>query len=184
MDNSKNTLWVAGVVLLTAAAMWFFVAQPQQRIDAEEVERSLISGIELFENNNYDEAIETLQRVPPGSAQESSARYYEGSAYMMLGDFDLAIEKLQEAQARTPMDPGVLFALGVASYKIGNIKLAKGYFSSVLEINPMDEKEQELWEQARGLVDIMAMLDRDPDSVAPPQAHGTSASDDEGGAGN
>lgn len=180
MDNSKNALWAAGVVLLIAAAMWFLVMQPHERIDEDAAARALRVGIELFDQEEFDEAIEVLQGVPAGSGSESMARYYEGSAHMMRGDFETAIAKLQEAQARTPMDPGVLFALGVASYKIGNIKLAKGYFSAVLKINPMDEQEQKLWEQAKGLVDIMARLDRDPESVEPPSAHGAAPEDDSG----
>ena len=167
----------AGAALALSAALWLFVGQSNPTIDESQIERSLVSGIALFKDKKYNEAIEALQRVPPGSPQESTARYYEGSAHMMLGDFESAIQKLQQAQARVPKDPGTLFALGVASYKLGNIKLAKGYFTSVLEIDPMDEQEQELWEQAAGLIDIMARLDREPESVAPPKAHGISAPD-------
>ena len=36
---------------------------------------------------------------------------------------------------------------------MGNLKLARGYFASVLAINPNDE-------QAKGLMDIMAKLER------------------------
>lgn len=177
MENWKNTLLVAGAALTICAVIWFLVAQSQ--FDEKEAEHSLSAGIELFEQDKFSEAIESLQAVPAGSAKESLARYYEGSAYMMLGDMDTAIEKLQLAQARTPQDPGVLFALGVASYKSGNIPLARAYFSSVLEINPMDDRERELWEQARGLVDIMASVERrqaDGEIIAPP-AHDVSGHD-------
>lgn len=174
MGNWKNAISMAGVALLVGGVLWFVAMQPHDSINEEEAARYLAAGIELFEQERFDEAIAALQGVPAGSTRQSKALYYEGSAYMMLRDHDTAIEKLQEAQALTPMDPPILFALGVASYKIGNIKLARGYFNSVLAINPMDEHEQELWEQARGLVDIMARLDRDPDSVAPPRVHGAS----------
>ncbi len=179
MENWKNVLLATGAALAICAVAWFLVAQSQRQVDETKAESALNAGIELFEQDRFSEAIKSLRAVPAGSAKESLARYYEGSAYMMLGDMDTAIEKLQEAQARTPQDPGVLFALGVASYKSGNIPLARGYFSSVLEINPMDDRERELWEQARGLVDIMASVERrqaDGEIIAPP-AHDVSRHD-------
>ena len=195
MDNWKKALSVAGVALLAGGVLWFAAMQTDGRIDEKEAARSLAAGIELFDQDKFDEAIAALREVPAGSEKASKALYYEGSAHMMLNDFDASIDRLQRAQALTPMDPPILFALGVASYKIGNIKLAKGYFNSVLAINPMDENEQALWEQARGLVDIMARLDRDPGSVSPPGVHGAAAqessptestaiADDEAGASN
>lgn len=175
MDSKKNTVIAgAGLLAVIAVVLWLAVGPTNWQIDEQQAERALSSGISLFDQDKFKEAIEVLQQVPAGSVQESRARYYEGSAHMMLGDYETAIEKLQEAQGRTPSDPPTLFALGVASYKLGNIKLARGYFNSVLAINPMDEHEQDLWDQARGLVDIMARLDRDPDSVAPPRSHGAS----------
>ena len=54
------------------------------------------------------------------------------------------------------MNPGeadIPFALGVAYFKLGNLALAKGYFASVVEIDPGHE-------EARGLVDAMANLER------------------------
>jgi tetratricopeptide (TPR) repeat protein len=176
VDNNKRTVIVgAGLLAVIAVVLWLAVGPTHWEIDEQQAERSLQSGISLFDQDKFKEAIEVLQQVPAGSVQESRARYYEGSAHMMLGDYETAIEKLQEAQGRTPSDPPTLFALGVASYKLGNIKLARGYFNSVLAINPMDKHEQDLWDQARGLVDIMARLDRDPGSVAPPGVHGASA---------
>ena len=78
---------------------------------------------------------------------------------------DLAIGtgSLQQGLALDARDTGALYALGVASYKLGNLKLAKGYFAAVLEINSDDE-------QAIGLMDIMASLERasaaEPDEEA------------------
>jgi tetratricopeptide (TPR) repeat protein len=169
VENWRNTLLLVGAALAISVVVWILVAQSQRQVDETQAESALSAGIELFQKNRFSEAIELLQAVPAGSAKESLARYYEGSAYMMLGDTDKAIEKLQLAQARTPLDPRVLFALGVASYN----------FSSVLEINPMDDRERELWEQARGLVDIMASVERrqaDGEIIAPP-AHDVSGHD-------
>lgn len=85
--------------------------------------------------------------------QEAKALYDQGAEYIQLKDFESAVEILEQAHVLNPEDAGTLYALGVAYYKLGNVKLAKAYFTSVLEINPNDE-------QAKGLVDIMAGLER------------------------
>lgn len=85
--------------------------------------------------------------------QEAKALYDQGAEYIQLKDFESAVEILGQAHVLNPEDAGTLYALGVAYYKLGNVKLAKAYFTSVLEINPNDE-------QAKGLMDIMARLER------------------------
>jgi tetratricopeptide (TPR) repeat protein len=91
------------------------------------------------------------QQSDPG--QEAKALYDQGAEYIKRKDFESAVEILGQAHVLNPDDAGTLYALGVAYYKLGNVKLAKAYFTSVLEINPNDE-------QAKGLVDIMAGLER------------------------
>ena len=85
--------------------------------------------------------------------QEAKALYDQGAEYIQLKDFESAVETLGQAHFLNPQDAGTLYALGVAYYKLGNVKLAKAYFTSVLELNPNDE-------QAKGLMDIMARLER------------------------
>jgi Flp pilus assembly protein TadD len=76
----------------------------------------------------------------------------------MLKDYVTATERLERSLALAPRDTGTLYALGVASFKLGNLKLARGYFASILEINPNDE-------QAKGLMDIMANLERQTEAA-------------------
>ena len=98
-------------------------------------------------------ALEVLPQVPAGSQEEAKALYYQGSSHMMLKDYEAAVASLDRALALNNRDVGTLYALGVAWFKLGNVNLAKGYFAAVLEINPDDE-------QAKGLMDIMAGLER------------------------
>ena len=60
---------------------------------------------------------------------------------------------LEQALALNTQDTGILYALGVVYYKLGNLKLSKSYFASVLEINPEDQ-------HAKGLMDIVTKLQR------------------------
>lgn len=156
----------ASAIAIACAALWFLVLQPDQQKNRVQAEQLLVSGINLFNEKKYDQAIETLQRIPPSSAHESKALYYLGSAHMMLKNFESAVKHLDQALALDAKDSSILYALGVTYYKLGHIKLAKGYFASVLEINPDDQ-------QAKGLMDIMARLERR--STAKQESEQTSA---------
>lgn len=161
LDKSKIIL-VSGVgaILILPVLIWFFIVQPNQQTNALQAEELLASGITLFNEKKYNKALETLQRIPPGSAQEAKARYYQGSAYILLKDFESAAENLEAALVLSSNDAGILYGLGVVYYKLGNLKLSRSYFASVLEINPDDQ-------HAKGLMDILAKLERQ--SLAKPE---------------
>ena len=158
MDKLKIILVSsAGALLILSVALWFLVLQPDQQNVALQTGELLAAGVKSYNQKKYNEALETLQQIPSGSMQEPKVRYYQGSAYMMLKDYESAVIHLEQALTLNNKDIGILYALGVAYFKLGNLKLAKGYFASVLEINPNDE-------QAKGLMDIMAKLERNPGS--------------------
>ena len=92
------------------------------------------------------------------SREEARVLYDQGSEHIKLKDYESALESLEQAHVLNPEDTGTLFALGVVYYKLGNLKLAKSYFASVLEINPNDE-------QAKGLMDMMAKLERQTEAA-------------------
>lgn len=174
MSKWSISLAAGAAILIFYAVLAVLLDGPDQVVDARQAGPALQSGIDLFNQKRYDEAIESLRQVPRGSKHESTAKYYEGSAQLMLKNDDAAVATLQEALLLAPDDPQILYALGVASFKLGNVKLAKGYFASVLDIAPRDERDEELHKQARGLMDKMAILERRDDggqSVVPP-AHG------------
>ena len=144
----------AGALLLLAGVLGFFVLQPDPEPVSYSATELLADGIGHFERKEYDLALEVLQQVPDDLPQSAQARYYEGSSHLMLRDNEAAVASLESALALEPRNTGVLYALGVAYYKLGNLAVAKGYFGAVLEINPNDE-------QAKGLMDIMAKLERE-----------------------
>jgi len=150
-----------GALLVLAVALWFLVLQPNQQKEAKQAELWLASGINLFNEKKFNETLDTLARIPSGTAEEAQVRYYQGSAFVMLKDYESAVDYLGQAHRLNSQDTGTLYALGVAYFKLGKLKLAKSYFASVLEINPKDE-------QAKGLLDIMARLERN--SVARPES--------------
>ena len=171
---NKWKIPLAAAALIMSVAMYLFIVNPGQQIDAKQAGQALRSGIDMFGQRQYEEAIETLRQVPQGSSHEARAKYYEGSAQLMLRNLDAAVDTLQQALLLAPEDAEILYALGVVSFKLGNVKLAKGYFASVLNIDPTNERERELHKQAKGLMNTMASVERRQDegqTVVPP-AHG------------
>lgn len=122
---------------------------PEEAVPAATLEQ----GIELFDQKKYPEALAALQALTAAGSENWRAWYYLGSTQMMLKDYPAAAEALERSLALRPQDPGTLYALGVAYYRQGNLKLAKAYFGAVLEINPNDQ-------HARGLMDIMSRLEQ------------------------
>ena len=162
MTNKLTMILIASAVavLILSAVLWVLVPQTDQLKVSMKEEELLASGVGLYKEKKFNASLAILAQIPSGSASEAEARYYQGAAYMMLKDYDSAVEYLGQAHRLNSQDTGVLYALGVAYYKLGKIKLAKSYFAAVLEINPQDE-------QAKGLLDIMAKLERN--SAAPPE---------------
>jgi len=155
----KNLVIGAGALLLLAGVLWFVVLQPEREVVTYPADELLADGIGHFDRQEYDLALEVLRKVPDGQAETARAKYYEGSSHMMLKDYEAAVVSLESALALDPRNTGVLYALGVAYYKLGNLAVAKGYFGAVLEINPNDE-------QAKGLMDTMAKLERQSSAPA------------------
>ena len=152
-----------GLLLLLAGIAAFLGFRPDFGRDARQAEEALASGSQLFNDSQYDGALVALAQVPAGSAEEARALYYRGSTQLMLKDYDAAAREFEQALALRPDDPGTLYGLGVAYFKLGNLKLSKSYFAAVLEINPNDE-------QARGLMDIMAGLERQSEAAPAPES--------------
>ena len=131
MKHKLNAMLIsgAGALLILSVAIWFLIPQPGQQSDAIKVEELLQSGIKLFKGKKYNEALETLALIPSGSAQETKVRYYQGSAHIMLKDYESAIGYLEQALTLNSKNVGVLYSLGVTYYKLGNIKLAEVMFN-------------------------------------------------------
>lgn len=165
----KNIL-VAGLVaaVAAAAAYWFGVAQPARQAEAERAEHAVLqAGIQAYRDRNYEEALRVLADIPDRGSHAATARYYQGSAYILLNDYPAAAAQLERSLALNSQNADTLFALGVVHFKLGNLPLSKSYFAAVLEIFPETEQDKARMEEARGLMDIMARLERQQEPAAP-----------------
>jgi len=153
--NKTVVAFLSGVITTSMifTAIWFFVLKHAPQDNSLQEKQLLGSAIELFDDKKYEEAIKTLEGIPDRSIHAQKALYRRGAAYLMLKDYESSVKYLEQSLTLNTRDSSVLYALGVSYYKLGHINLAKGYFASVLEINPDDL-------QAKGLMDIMAQLEQ------------------------
>ena len=154
MMSARKLASIIVLALLLAglpAGWWYSGAVKEQRLERQRA--ALDAGIEALENQQYDSAVSHFRSVPSSHPDAWQARHLEGSARIMLKDYARAVPLLEEALALNPTHTRTLHALGVAHFKLGNLAMSKAYFAQVLEIDPADE-------EARGLMDIMASLER------------------------
>jgi len=147
-------MYASLVLLMTSVALAFVYWYPVEKPGESGQYTALIEqGIALYNQGKHGEALRKLEEIPETPDKDWRIPYYTGAAQIMLGDYQQAVTSLEQALTLNNQDAGILYALGVVYYKQGNLKLAKAYFVSVLEINPADEG-------ARGLVDIISKLER------------------------
>jgi len=142
-----------GVILVALIATATTVYRVEQRRQLGDVHALIDQGIAQFRNEQYELSLQTLGSIPEDLVDDWHIPYYMGSALIKLKDYESATVRLEEALTLNPDDFNILFALGVAYYKLGNLSLSKAYFAAVLEIDPSHE-------EAKGLMDIMARLER------------------------
>ena len=169
--KKAHLMFFLTVAFVLAVASLFYLQRTGPKESLREA-MLLESGIALFRENKYQESFEVLSGVAPGSPQEWRAKYYQGSALIMLKNHESAVGYLEQAFALNGGETRIMHALGVAYYKLGNLKMAKGYFAAVLEVDPNDE-------EAKGLMDIMTGLERTQPDEAQEHAPGDSAGVDD-----
>lgn len=150
---TKLLAWGLGGLALLALATWLYLDIAEQENTGYQPSASIDSGVALFKENKFRQAIEVFENVEPGHPQEWYSLYYLGSSYIMLKDYAAAVEHLGMALNLNPTETQVMHALGVAYFKMGNLKMSKAYFAAVLEIDPGDA-------EAKGLLDIMTNLEK------------------------
>lgn len=150
-----GTILLVGLALVLALVTGglFHLYNTKQEETRQQATISLDQGIALFRENKYTESLELLQGIPDGLIDDWHLPYYTATALVMLKDYQPAALLLEEALVLNPQETAILFELGVVYFKLGNLGLSKGYFASVIEIDPGNE-------EAKGLMDIMAKLER------------------------
>jgi tetratricopeptide (TPR) repeat protein len=161
---------IAGLVIFATISGSFYLFNKEKQVTEQQAIASLDQGIALFREKKYAESLEILQSIPDGVIDDWHLPYYTATALVMLKDYQPAALKLEEALVLNPQETAILFELGVVYFKLGNLGLSKGYFAAVIEIDPGNE-------EAKGLMDIMANLER----IQPGASQENTAGDDDTG---
>ncbi len=149
-----------GLVLIAAVVAAAYEYRIERQRQVEEAAVLLLEGIAQFHQEQYETALETLHSIPQGAIEDWRISYYTGATLIKLQDYAAAAVSLEEALTLNSKEEDIPFALGIVYYKLGNLSLSKSYFHSVLEIDPGHE-------EAKGLMDIMAKMERQqPDSTS------------------
>jgi tetratricopeptide (TPR) repeat protein len=154
MTKSALILYmIVALFLVLAVGGFLHLYNTQQEETKQQAITSLDQGIALFQEKKYAESLEVLQGIPDGVVRDWHLPYYTATAHVMLKDYESAAPILEKALELNPENTQIMFELGVIYYKLGNLALSKGYFGSVIAIDPSNE-------EAKGLMDIMANLER------------------------
>ena len=154
--GNRNRVLIAVGAVVVALAVVFGVVLPdraEKQRQLAETHAQIREGIAQFRAEQYELSVQTLGSIPEEQVDDWHVPYYLGSALVQLKDYENGAARLEQALALDPQNENILFALGVAYFKLGNLGLSKAYFASVIEIDPNHQ-------EARGLMDIMAKLER------------------------
>jgi Flp pilus assembly protein TadD len=164
MKKSRRILITGlSIVLAASAALSIYLYKENQQEEALQNQLLLDQGIAFYKQANYTEALQTLENIAPGAAQDWQVPYYKGATLVRLKNYQQAATQLEESKLLNSSETQILYLLGVVYYKLGNLELAEGYFAATLELDPDHE-------QARGLMGVMSNLQKAQEQPgSPPQ---------------
>lgn len=151
LSMTLSVLIILVILAVSGGALYLF--NENKQVTEQQALASLDQGIALFREKKYEESLDVLQAIPDGVIRDWHLPYYTATAHVMLKDYESAAPILEQALLLNPEEVQILFELGVVYFKLGNLALSKAYFASVVEIDPSNE-------EAKGLMDIMANLER------------------------
>lgn len=145
--------WSAIILIVLSACVWIYAKDSRHQKMLVRADGAIETGIALFKEKKYPEALRIFANIPDGAPRAWYARYYQGSTHIMLKDYQQAIRPLEQALSLNPTETQVMHALGVVYFKLGKLKISKAYYASILEIDPGDS-------EARGFLETMTNLER------------------------
>lgn len=102
----------------------FFITPAFSQVNA-----TLKEGIEQYQQENYEEAIEVLGQVRSREPASSPAAFFLGMAYKQVLDYPKAVAHLQDAVTLTPPIKEALVELIDALYQVDNLAEAKKWLA-------------------------------------------------------
>jgi len=101
-----------------------------------EDDKNLDKGIEQFSKGNYDDAIESFEKVVTKFPARIEGYYNLGLSYLRKGDLDQAIASFEKAKELNPEAYTVYLALGEGYFNKGESEKAVEAYAKATELEP------------------------------------------------
>ena len=155
MASKFRILVVLTSIVVTVAVLiiWFTEAQERHRDTLQMAQVNLEHGIQLHRQKLYLPAKKVLIQALRADSKDWKAPFYLGAGNFELKRYQAAIPFLERALFLAPEEQKIYKMLGVVYYKLGQLDMAKGYFTAYRELYPNNM-------DARGMVEMTAKLQR------------------------
>lgn len=153
-SRTRKIILIASVVIVpTLLAVWLAEAQQRYRENLQVAQVYLQRGIQLHQQEAYLQAQGDLIQALRSDPKDWQAPFYLGAGQMERKKYAAAIPFLERALSLDPTEQKIYKMLGVVYYKLGQLDMAKGYFTAYLELDPDNY-------DAKGLIASMTKLQR------------------------
>ena len=155
MASKFRILVVLTSIVVTVAVLiiWFTEAQERHRDTLQMAQVNLEHGIQLHRQKQYLPAKKVLIQALRADPEAWEAAFYLGAGNFELKRYNAAIPFLERALFLAPTEQKRYKMLDVIYYKLGQLDMARGYFSAYRELDPDNY-------DARGMIETMAKLQR------------------------
>lgn len=93
-----------------------------------------LGDIEYFKAGDLDAAVRNYKRAETDGWAPPELRYRLGYASYVREDWQTSVESFFKAAAEFPLNRRILFSLGNALYRRGNLHAAQGYYNRLLDL--------------------------------------------------
>jgi tetratricopeptide (TPR) repeat protein len=112
------------------------VLRQATRIDARQAAAIINYGCLRIRQQRHDDAVDLFNSVPTGHPLQSIAWHNAAVASEADGEYGMAYEYEQKAEAAQPENPDVLTSLGTIEWRLANFEQADEYFQRALQTAP------------------------------------------------
>jgi tetratricopeptide (TPR) repeat protein len=158
-SRTRKVIFLISIITISALIAWIVDTQLSHRKNLQVAQVYLERGIYLHQQKAYLQAQGDLIQALRANPKDWQAPFYLGAGQMERKKYAAAVPFLEMALTLDPTEQKIYKMLGVIYYKLGQLDMAKGYFTAYLELDPGNS-------DARGLIASMAKLQRSVELAA------------------
>ena len=136
LDNKEYCPFKLVFILLTV----FLVLPP--RLYGEDLSSKLEKGSSLYNEERYDEAMQSFVDAQIESPEEPKLKYNLANTHYKMNNYEEAVKNYQDVAATAQdiqLEEKSLYNIGNALYRQGKLEEAIEYYKKALELDPNDQ---------------------------------------------